>query len=249
RVGDDCVRIDTGERLGEITMLDEARGLVRIKTTKLVPDELSIGPTGPVDTEILRTALLRVADAAPSGSNKFGAVMALLEKQPPRFSEESGRPRAGGDPILPGEAPLLDESLSAVLALDRSTLFIQGPPGSGKTYTGSHLIVELLARGKRVGVTSTSHKAINNLLKAVEAVAQEKGVRFSGVKKKSADPETAFNGYFIESIADRGKAIEARSQLLAGTAWTFADARLEDALDYLFVDEAGQVSLANLVAT
>src|SRR5262249_32765295 len=110
RVGDTCVRIDTGERLGEITMLDEPRGLVRIKTTKLIPDELSIGPTGPVDTEILRTALLRVADAAASGSPKFSAVMALLEKQPPRFRH----PRAGGDPIIAGKESLLDEALAAV---------------------------------------------------------------------------------------------------------------------------------------
>ena len=38
------------------------------------------------------------------------------------------------------------------------------------------------------------------------------------------------------------------SQLIAGTAWLFADPALEAAVDYLFVDEAGQVSLANLVA-
>jgi len=81
-------------------------------------------------------------------------------------------------------------------------------------------------------------------------VAAQKRVRFSGVKKSSAsDPESAFNGRYIESIADRGDAIAARPQLLAGTAWLFADASLEDSLDYLFVDEAGQVSLANLVAS
>src|SRR4029078_12570202 len=63
------------------------------------------------------------------------------------------------------------------------------------------------------------------------------------------DAEGAFHGRFIESIADRAKAIAAKSQLLAGTAWLFADKALEDSLDYLFVDEAGQVSLANLVAS
>src|SRR6185503_7207387 len=91
RVGADCVRIDTGERLGTIVLLDEARSLVRIKTTKFPPESLSIGPTGPIDTEILRTALLRVADAAASGSNKFSAVLAFLEKHPPRFNAEFGR--------------------------------------------------------------------------------------------------------------------------------------------------------------
>jgi uncharacterized protein len=262
RPGKDCLRIDTGETLGTIVALDEERCLVRIKTTKNVPDVLSIGPAGPIRTEILRTALLRVADAAASGAS-LSAVMAVLRKEAPRLKgrpsgrggpEELRRPREGGDPvcgnpILPGKAALIDEALAAVLALDRSYLFIQGPPGAGKTFTGSHLIVELLRLGKRVGVTSNSHKAINNLLKEVEEVAKEKRVRFSGIKKSGDDPESAFNGRYIESIADRGDAIAARPQLLAGTAWLFADASLEDSLDYLFVDEAGQVSLANLVAS
>jgi uncharacterized protein len=38
------------------------------------------------------------------------------------------------------------------------------------------------------------------------------------------------------------------AQLLAGTAWLFADPAADQALDVLFVDEAGQVALANLVA-
>ena len=59
--------------------------------------------------------------------------------------------------------------------LGGSALFIQGPPGSGKTYTGARLICELLARGKRVGVAATSHKAIANLLDEVERAAAETG--------------------------------------------------------------------------
>ena len=45
---------------------------------------------------------------------------------------------------------------------------IQGPPGSGKTWTSGRLIARLLAHGKRVGVASTSHKAIHKLLDEVE---------------------------------------------------------------------------------
>ena len=44
---------------------------------------------------------------------------------------------------------------------------VQGPPGSGKTYTGARMILDLLAGGKRVGVTANSHKVISNLLAAV----------------------------------------------------------------------------------
>ena len=65
----------------------------------------------------------------------------------------------------------LDEQKALVAALDESYLFIQGPPGSGKTWTGARLIVSLIAAGKRVGVAALSHKAINNLLEEVERVA------------------------------------------------------------------------------
>jgi predicted RecB family nuclease len=245
RAGDQIRRADTAEPLGTIVELDEAARRVRIKSTKDVPDALSIGPSGPIDTEVLRKALVRVAESVASRTPAYPAVIALLGKKAPRL-----RGRESGAPILPGGASLIEEAIAAVDSLDRSYLFIQGPPGAGKTFTGSHLIVHLLKQGKRVGVTSNSHKAINNLLAAVEKVAVEKNVRFSGVKKSTAsDPDTAFDGRFIASIADKEEAIEENAELLAGTAWLFADEALEQAFDYLFVDEAGQVSLANLVAS
>ena len=138
-------------------------------------------------------------------------------------------------------------SLEEVARLDESYLYIQGPPGAGKTWTGARLVVELLERGKRVGISSNSHKAIHKLLAEVESVAAEKGVSFRGVKKASAqDPETKFEGRFTQNVYENRDAIGA--QLLAGTVWLFSDAGLDQSLDYLFVDEAGQVALANLVA-
>jgi hypothetical protein len=87
-------------------------------------------------------------------------------------------------------------------------------------------------------------------LTKVEEVAAEERVRFSGVKKSSSqDPDSRFAGHFIDSVDDAARAIAANAQLLAGTAWLFAEPALEGALDYLFVDEAGQVSLANLLAS
>ena len=51
-----------------------------------------------------------------------------------------------------GEIPP-DKVIEAVANLDNSTVFIQGPPGTGKTYTGSHIIAELIRRGFQVGVS------------------------------------------------------------------------------------------------
>ena len=60
-----------------------------------------------------------------------------------------------------------------VLSLDGRHLVIQGPPGSGKTWTSGRLIAAPDRRRQAVGVASTSHKAIHNLLDAVEEAAAE----------------------------------------------------------------------------
>ena len=41
-------------------------------------------------------------------------------------------------------------------------------------YPAAKMIVDLIRRGKKIGVTSNSHKAIHNLLEKVESVAAEK---------------------------------------------------------------------------
>ncbi len=69
------------------------------------------------------------------------------------------------------------------MRLERSALFIQGPPGSGKTYRGAQIILRLIEDGRRVGVCATSHKAIDNLLHEVERQAERAGVQFLGLKK------------------------------------------------------------------
>ena len=105
--------------------------------------------------------------------------------------EATGPNRAGRDLLFglpPRVGQWLDEELCRAgesdleaarrlaLALDHTTLAIQGPPGSGKTYTGARMICSLLAAGKRVGITGTSHKVIGNLLTAVFKAASVEGV-------------------------------------------------------------------------
>jgi uncharacterized protein len=105
----------------------------------------------------------------------------------------------------------------------------------------------MLARGKRVGVSSHSHKTINNLLQAVETTATGRGLRFRGIKKSSYE-EQFLNGSIIEDTTDNDEAAGGRHDLIAGTAWLFAKDALDQQIDYLFIDEAGQVSLANTIA-
>ncbi|MEO6080900.1 MAG: AAA domain-containing protein [Steroidobacteraceae bacterium] len=156
--------------------------------------------------------------------------------------------RERGAPIVLADPAPVDQIIAAVAALQNSYLFIQGPPGAGKTFTGARIIVELIRRGHTVGISSNSHKAINNLLEAVVAHAQETGVVFRGIKKVSAGKEEQyFDGPLIDNV-ERGDEVTPGAALIAGTAWLFADPRLDQSVDYLFVDEAGQVSLGHLVA-
>jgi predicted RecB family nuclease len=209
-----------------------------------LPARLSIGPGRPISAGALVDAIFRFADSIIGGTHNYAAIESVLAQEVPRIKGlESGRP------VLDGTADVVAQAIERVVALDNSHLFIQGPPGAGKTYTGSHVIVSLLERGYRVGVTSNSHKAINNLLACVERVAEERGIHFKGAKKSTAGaPDSELGGRFIADLFANSDVLAGGFDLIAGTAWLFADPAFDQALDYLFVDEAGQVALANLVA-
>jgi hypothetical protein len=137
------------------------------------------------------------------------------------------------------KAPDPDEvarAIDAIGRLDNSHMLIQGPPGAGKTFTASHAIVEMLARGKRVGVSSLSHNGINNLLKAVETVATARGLWFRGIKKSSYE-EQFLNGAIIVDTTDNGEAASGRYDLIAGTAWLFAREELDQQIDVILVGD------------
>jgi predicted RecB family nuclease len=156
-------------------------------------------------------------------------------------------------PALPlqdlGEAPL-DAALRIIKRMSGGCLAIQGPPGTGKTYTASCMIDALLAVGKKVGVASNSHKAIVNLLAACSEAARRNGRKLVGMKvgdEPDIDLHAANPG--LTHIEENPKArAEYAGGIVAGTAWLFSRPEWKNELDFLFVDEAGQVPLANVVA-
>jgi len=231
--GDDVFDPATGKGAGEILSADdESLLLVRGPSLEDVSLPRALIPGGPYDTKPQRAALVRLARSLES----YSALEGILRRE---------RPRAGRELLQTTE---LEEMKRLVLDLDRSHLVVQGPPGSGKTWTGARLIGHLLREGKRVGVTATSHKAIHNLLFEADRVAATEGVDFKGLKKSTGSAESVFTGARIESSGDAAEFADPEVRLLAGTAWLFARAELDGQLDYLFVDEAGQVSLADALA-
>jgi predicted RecB family nuclease len=242
RLGDDPVIADTLAAAGEIVRLDEDAfevSLKRGKNQNPLPSRFSLIPQGPLGDNVLRAAIARVVGAVLKGNvDLYTALTGILRRDYPRFICGTG---VGDDPDEVARA------IDAIGRLDCSHLMIQGPPGAGKTFLASHAVIEMLARGKRLGVSSHSHKAINNLLVEVEKVAIARGVSFRGIKKSSYE-EQFFNGSIIENTTDNEDAKSGGHDLIAGTAWLFARNELDQQLDYLFVDEAGQVSLANTIA-
>jgi uncharacterized protein len=223
---------------------EEGRIVLRrgIKSGEM-PERMSLVPK-PIDMQSVPDAVLAFAERfvnqlAPEDK----AVLDVLTRSMPRL-----RGRQPGSAIRgPGE-DLTASVIRAVQDLDHSYLFIQGPPGTGKTYTAGRVIVALLKSGKRVGVSSNSHSAIKTLLKEVEACALEDDFRFVGVKKGTADnAETEFTGRNITTVF-KSEEVTTAHRLVGGTVFHFSRDDQRGTFDYLFVDEAGQVALGNLVA-
>jgi predicted RecB family nuclease len=156
-------------------------------------------------------------------------------------------------PVLALETP--DESVvEAAIRISASMcggcLVIQGPPGTGKTYTAARMIRGLLAAGKKVGVVSNSHKAIVHLLSICGRSLREAGASLAGIKVGGDGEGALFDDNPVFQYVENGAgARDAYSTgVVGGTAWLFCRPEWEDELDFLFVDEAGQVSLANTVA-
>lgn len=241
----------TGAAVSNLVIDEDAR---RVSFTlganrDLPPTPLTLGPGKPVDQKDLVNAVFRFADSLVERNRRYPAIERFLQQSSPVV-----RDHVPGRPLIPASANPLPHIIDVISRLEESSIFVQGPPGAGKTYTGSHVIVALLRQGRRVGISSNSHKAINNLLSGVERMARECGFIFRGAKKStSKNGDSLFNGAFVEDVFDNEDITTELEgphpyQLIAGTAWLFADPALDSQLDYLFVDEAGQVAVANLVA-
>ena len=245
RIDDLVTNTATRKSTGSLVDIDDLQGLLKIKLgvkSGEPPERLSIGPGYPFKVSDIRAAIYRVADNVVEGKNDYQAIRNILSKELPRIK---GKQR--GEPIVKS-SDTQREILEAISNLDNSYLFIQGPPGAGKTYTCSHVIAQLIRSGKRVGIASNSHKAIHNILDGIESVAVEIGLQFKGLKKASKqNDDSYYHGRYIENTDSKGQSIQGYS-LVAGTVWFFSEPHLDGQLDYLFVDEAGQVAVANIVA-
>ena len=148
------------------------------KDEVVVPQELSVSMGKPLPTNAMQNALFAFADSLIKGEQRYKSIQDYLTHKAPDI-----RGIDSGQRIISEGFDAVQGTIKAVQNLNSSYLFIQGPPGTGKTYTGSHLIARLLQDGKRIAISSNSHKAINNLLHAEDERMEEAGATYFGLKK------------------------------------------------------------------
>jgi uncharacterized protein len=238
--GDNLRRQDE-KAFGEVVSLDRVKRTINIKRGKASGDDhpsaafsVDVVPTQKQQDSVMRFA--RRLHAA--GYKELSAGADLLYRCAPRLQGTTFERQQGESTT--------DFAVRITTKLDQTTLAIQGPPGAGKTHVGAQMIREAVAQGLRVGVTATSHKVIQNLIEAVEKQAIEAGEQLKLARRgEELSPTiTAFKDNSPALIAIRNRQVD----VLGGTAWLWSIEEATASVDVLFVDEAGQFSLANTLA-
>jgi len=224
---------------------DLDNGIVVVQAKNEPPGVISLVPDEYVRPDPIPAAILDVATRYDDGT--FGeesqAIVDFLNRARPRITNKP----AG--PIAPGATPAdrLPGIIEAVRNLDNSYITIQGPPGAGKSFTAVRIIADLLLNGQRVGISSNSHRSINHLLLETAKYCNELGIKATYTCTSNTQPELEENGIKILKNEELSNRVESAS-VIGTTAWGFARDDMRGRFDYLFIDEAGQVPVANLIA-
>lgn len=257
----DKVKYPRAKELGEILALDDTNGTidVAIKDKQGRPTATAFVPGQPIPDTVMREALQRLArsllDTSRSSHDAtHRAAIALLRREPPRFRD--------GNSLNPSSGEAASSRFIRLAAeLDGSYLIVQGPPGSGKTWALARAVLRCVAAGQLVGLSGFKHETMKAMIAGIrEALADPEIERSLGIDpdavkiirkaRTGVEPETDLTGLVTETD-DNAKvdaALTTRShQIAAGTAWLFSREKMPQ-LDVVFIDEAGQMSLANALA-
>ena len=238
-----------GRRFGEVERIDFAARTLDVKKNAVCAAHhpASVFAHDTRASKVQADSLLRLGDwVAAHGIDapgEYRAARDLLLRRTPRLTVPVKGPLE-----MPGEGGVRAARRLALL-LDRGTLAVQGPPGSGKTFTGARMICDLVRAGKRVGVCAVSHKVIVNLLKEVVKAAEEENV-YAPCLRKAEEDAVGEPGIAVtdDNVAVLAALRTGQARVAGGTAWLWGRKEYSESVDVLFVDEAGQMSLANVLA-
>ena len=236
-----------GTDFGKVVAIDRAGRTIDIRKG---PTKADLHPPAVFAFDFIRSEAMedalfalgeRVAESGSLSALPSCSAAELLLRNAPRIREGAFQQEA--------DISAVDLAIRTGGSLDRSVLPIQGPPGAGKTYTGAAMILELVRAGKRVGVTAHGHKVIRKLLN--EVCGKDTAIRAAHLCREDSHDESAEPGPVL-ALGSNEEAFDAltsgATQVLGGTAWMWSRPEFANTIDVLFVDEAGQMSLANVVA-
>ena len=235
----DKLKLQVDAPFGEVLSHDRGRRTLDVKKGKATFD---VHPAAAFafdafPTDVQQESVLRLAESDRPDRLETCGMQLLLGRAPRLHAQSFGRRAEESEQAF---------AIRIVTDLDRTTLAIQGPPGSGKTFIGAQMILALVRAGKKVAVTANSHKVIHNLLADVLKYARPgDGVK---VAAKGDDDDGGAIRIIKGNEAPLQELQSGEVNVLGGTSWLWARPEYAAAVDVLFVDEAGQVSLATALA-
>jgi uncharacterized protein len=234
-----------GAKLGKVEAISFADDTIDIKKRQ---DTASLHPQAAfahnyVGGQVMADALVRigehVAEHGLVGDGPYQAARDLLLRE---------RPRVGSEPLHRDGETTVEAAVRLCAQLAGGIFPIQGPPGAGKTFTGARMICELVRRGKTVGITANSHKVIRNLIDATIKAADDLRIDLECCQKADEVEDPQHRLTFARSNEELFAALRGGAAVGGGTAWLWSRPEAFEVVDVLFVDEAAQMSLANVLA-
>jgi uncharacterized protein len=241
----DKLRSVGGRKYGEVHSMSAEGRTVDIKKRQDTAGDHAEAVFGDdeVGDEVCAEALVRIGEYVAAhgmeGSGTHEAARALLMRTPPA---------AAGGPLRREGESTLDAAVRLAGELSYGVLPVQGPPGAGKTYTGAQMIFALVRSGKKVGITANSHKVIRNMIDGVLDTAKDQGLEVRCCHKTDDNDEPREGLTFAKKSERLLQGMGTDWQVGGGTAWLWSRSDALGAVDVLFVDEAAQMSLANVLA-
>jgi len=112
------------------------------------------------------------------------------------------------------------------------------------------MICELVERGMKIGVTALSHKVIRKLLDDVVEAAHAGDVPgLRCLHRENEGEESDSVAVAKEKNEEAWEALQSgTANVVGGTSWLWSPDKAFEVVDVLFIDEAGQMSLADVLA-